>query len=137
MFKIQQYRSGAALPQFHFFILCKGLNSGKPLKKPCPNCFVVTADDADMLNRLYWLQHALYSGRRFYPFLVGSVIPFVRIGVIKELLTLAYNSSAAGVKEINAHIGALQQLEALEESTRTRLAAIKEMRVLLSNKLLM
>ena len=28
----------------HFFLLSKDLNAGKPLNKPCPNCFVPFAD---------------------------------------------------------------------------------------------
>jgi len=41
-FKMITYRQEGVYKGPHFFILNKGLNSGKPLKKPCPNCFVIS-----------------------------------------------------------------------------------------------
>ena len=41
-FKMITYRPEGVYKDPHFFILNKGLNSGKPLKKPCPNCFVIS-----------------------------------------------------------------------------------------------
>ena len=42
--KVQQYNKKNAYPAFTLFALCKGLNSGKPLEKPCPNCFANYAE---------------------------------------------------------------------------------------------
>ena len=38
-----------------FFILNKGLNSGKPLLKPCPNCFIITTANEQEKEFLFWL----------------------------------------------------------------------------------
>jgi hypothetical protein len=38
----------------YFFILNKGLNSGKPLKNACANCFICLADSEEEKEQLYW-----------------------------------------------------------------------------------
>lgn len=45
-FRIKTHRASLTYSEPHFFILNKGLNSGKPLNNPCPNCFVcITTDE--------------------------------------------------------------------------------------------
>ncbi|WP_445458507.1 DUF6943 family protein [Flavobacterium sp. HNIBRBA15423] len=38
---MKHYQNGVKYANSHFFILHKGLNTGKPLNEPCPNCFVI------------------------------------------------------------------------------------------------
>ena len=71
----------------HFFALNKGLNSGKPLLQPCPNCFKIEAENDDFIETLYWVSFALWRSKTFHPFLIGSVIPFIRIGDYKRLIS--------------------------------------------------
>ena len=40
----QDLQQGQSISKNHFFILSKGLNAGKPLTEPCPNCFVFHAE---------------------------------------------------------------------------------------------
>lgn len=65
--------------EFDLFILCKGLNSGKPLEKPCPNCFVISCKNSDEFDFFKTLSFGLWKAKHFQQFLVGSVIPFLRI----------------------------------------------------------
>ena len=47
-FEIKTHQIGRTYSNPHFFILNKGLNSGKPLTLPCPNCFVIISkNEAD------------------------------------------------------------------------------------------
>lgn len=39
-FVVKTYKAGTEFEKPHFYILNKGLNSGKPLIEPCPNCYV-------------------------------------------------------------------------------------------------
>jgi hypothetical protein len=61
----------------HFFVLCKGLNSGKPLQVPCPNCFIIQTESEEFKETLYWITFALWRTKAFHPYLRGSVIPFL------------------------------------------------------------
>jgi hypothetical protein len=70
----------------HFFALNKGLNSRKPLLLPCPNCFKIEAENEEFKETLYWVSFALWRAKAFHPFLIGSVIPFIRIEEYKQLI---------------------------------------------------
>ena len=70
----------------HFFILSKGNNAGRPMEKPCPNCFVVITKCPHEKELLYWLCFGLWQCGYFYPHLVGSVIPFLRLPELKSII---------------------------------------------------
>jgi hypothetical protein len=70
-FGIKTHSVGRTYTKQHFFILNKGLNSGKPLEHPCPNCFVITSQTEEDKNTVFYLCYSLYLGRYFKP-LKGS-----------------------------------------------------------------
>jgi hypothetical protein len=85
-FIIKTYNAADSCEKFEFYILNKGLNSGKPLKKPCPNCFVIKLKNQNDFHFLYWLCYGLFISKKYSSFLYGSVIPYIRIGDFKKLL---------------------------------------------------
>jgi hypothetical protein len=85
-FQLKSFRSEHQITQPHFFILCKGLNSGKPLSEPCPNCFICICQSEQEKENLYWILFALWQGRRFHQVLCGSVIPFIRKKELSNLI---------------------------------------------------
>lgn len=70
----------------HFFVLSKGNNAGRPIDKPCPNCFVVITECPQEQQLLYWLCFGLWQGGYFKPHLCGSVIPFLRLPELKSII---------------------------------------------------
>jgi len=58
--KIKTYSKGQSISKHHFFILSKGLNAGKPLTEPCPNCFVFHAENEQEKDFYYWLVFCLW-----------------------------------------------------------------------------
>ena len=62
----------------HFFVLNKGLNSGKPLDVPCPNCYVCECTSEEDKEALYWICFALWQSQQFQQHLIGSVILYIR-----------------------------------------------------------
>ena len=46
-FQLKTYNEKKEETKPHFYILCKGLNSGKPLEKPCPNCFCCVCENEE------------------------------------------------------------------------------------------
>jgi hypothetical protein len=85
-YSIKTHQLGNSYQQPHFFILNKGLNSGKPLKHPCPNCFVCLASNDEENEFLYWLSFGLWKSKSFHILLKGSVIPFVTIHETRKLI---------------------------------------------------
>ena len=77
--KIQTFNPKNQTTDFDLFILCKGLNSGKPLEKSCPNCFVISYKNLDEMDFYKTLAFGLWKAKHFHQFLLGSVIPFLRI----------------------------------------------------------
>jgi hypothetical protein len=89
IFSIKTHRPGIEYSGVHFFVLNKGLNSGKPLDEPCPNCYVCECTTEEDKEALYWICFALWQSYRFRQHLIGSVILYIRK---KELLNLVRDS---------------------------------------------
>ncbi|MFN2261964.1 MAG: hypothetical protein ABR595_07880 [Psychroflexus sp.] len=69
-----------------FFILNKGLNSGRPSILPCRNCFVVKAETEAERDAIYWLTYAAWQTKKFMPYIKGSVIPYLTTADTKMVL---------------------------------------------------
>lgn len=65
-----------------FYIQCKGLHSGRPMRNPIPNCFAVSTD----FENAFELVYALWKSKKFYNYIGGSVIPFIRITDVKKIV---------------------------------------------------
>ncbi len=83
-FTLKTYRPSAETEKPHFYILNKGMNSGKPLKQPCPNCFILIAPTEEAKEQLYWLCFGLWRAKSFHYYLKGSVIPFITKNDLKQ-----------------------------------------------------
>jgi hypothetical protein len=95
-FSLQTFNPAKKYAGFHFFVLNKGLNSGKPLLEPCPNCFVCSCQTLEEKDNLYWIFFALWQGKRFHQLFVGSCIEFIRIketfNLVQELFMKTKNN---------------------------------------------
>lgn len=107
--KTHQLKNNYAQP--HFFILNKGNNSGKPMEKPCPNCFVCLCKTDEEKQQLYWLFYGLWQGRFFNPFITGSVIPYIRLTDLKNTAILSLQKIELKPILYDKNINALQSLD--------------------------
>jgi hypothetical protein len=130
-FHIKTYKPVAEIPQHTIFILSKGLNSGKPLKAPCPNCFTVTAEDQEEAQALYWLSYALWKSNSLHPFLRGSVIPFIAIRDYRRQLQQAYLKAQHNEARMKKLVPAVQLIAEKEAHLKEQLKAIGQLRHLL------
>lgn len=131
---ITTHKPGRAYLGPHLFILCKGRNSGKPLREACANCFVIRFSDWSDFDACYYLAYSLWKAKFWHYYLVGSVILFVRLFEFKK----AFREKAEALsREQSRHmknIQALQLLEHREADFRKKLRLISEMRLaILSN----
>jgi len=112
----------------HIYILNKGLNSGKPLNEPCPNCFVLIFSDQKEKDSYYWLAYSLWKSKFWHQHLVGSVIPFLRIHDFKKEFnsktTVMLNEHEEHVKNVQA----LRLLEQKETQFHKNLSLINDLR---------
>lgn len=79
MLRIETYKGQKSA---NFFIQCKGNYSGRPLKKPIPNCFAVFTNNPLAFEIVY----CLFKAKLFEYYIIGSVIPFIRITAVKKIL---------------------------------------------------
>lgn len=122
--KTHKMKNAYSVP--HFFILSKGNNSGKPLEKPCPNCFVCLCKNEEEKQNLYWLFYGLWQGMYFHPFLTGSVIPFIRLDDVKQLIKTAIEKTSAKPDLLSKNISVMQLLDEKSEAIQQQIKLIKE-----------
>ncbi len=65
-----------------FYIQIKGNHSGRPLRKSIANCVAVYSE----LPYLFELVDMLFKGRKFEFCIIGSVVPFIRMDDLKEVI---------------------------------------------------
>jgi len=133
---IKSYRSGVVYNMPHFFILNKGNNSGKPLTVPCPNCFVIQCKSESEKEQIYWLSYSLWQSKAFYPFLRGSVIPFVVLRDVKSILLDGLNKADENPEQFEKAVTALRGLEAMENKFKQNLKLVQDAKRMLFYKYL-
>ena len=119
--KIQCFKFGSSLPEHSFFILSKGIHTGRPSLTPYRNCFVCICEDEGSMNQYYWLVYGLWQGRRFEKYLIGSVILFIHIRDLRSIIT----NAVLTVRDIEKVAVAMQQLLVLEIQLKDNLERIR------------
>ena len=127
-FTIKTHKPGTDYRLPHFFILNKGLNCGKPLKKPCPNCFVVQFYKEADVDSYYWLAYSLWQAKYWHQFLIGSVIPFFRIDEFTKEFTQRCERILFDFRRHQNQMRALRLLEEHETYHNENVKLIKHMR---------
>jgi hypothetical protein len=125
-FKLKTHNPKTQINEPHFYILCKGNNSGKPLNAPCPNCFVLTAKSEEEKKFFYSLCFGLWNAKSFEYFLRGSVIPFITIGDCKQAIQTGLEQACKDLKGFNKLVKALEILEQQEKKYKETLLLIND-----------
>ena len=115
IFSLKTFVPGKENSQPHFFILNRGLNSGKPLRKPCPNCFILTTQSEEEKEQLFWLIYGLWQTKAFHFYLRGSVIPFITISELQKCISLAAGKALENSVKFTKAVDTLQKLNQLEQ----------------------
>lgn len=87
--QIRCFHSTVNVQPLMFFILSKGQNAGKPSRVPWANCFSVHCSNKQSYDYYFWLIYGLYKAGKFKTRLRGSVIPFVNLDDIRDVLKKA------------------------------------------------
>ena len=127
-FIIKTHQKGTIYSKPHLFLLNKGMNSGKPQKEPFTNSFVVIFDLEQDCENLYFVAYSLWKTNFWHQYLVGSVIPFLRLNDFKKEFFI---KSKIMMEEHEAHIkhvAALKLLEQKEKQFHENINLINDMR---------
>jgi hypothetical protein len=135
-FKISTHNSKHEYSGAHFFILNKGLNCGKPLEKPCPNCFVCECENEEDKKQLFWLFYGLWQGKIFHPYLTGLVILFIHLRHVKDIILDAINKMNISPEKFKSHINKVHQLEQNTQNILKQLELMKQLKRVLMLELI-
>ena len=125
-YSLKSYNQKKEIRNPHFFILNKGNNSGKPLAFPCPNCFVIIAENQEQADQLRTLCYALWRCRAFEQHLHGSVIPFITIRSFRSILAFHIPIIEQYAADFAKTVQALKLLEEREQNLKKTLRAVSE-----------
>jgi hypothetical protein len=127
-FIIKTHQKDTVYKGNQIFILNKGMNSGKPQKEPFTNSFVIMFPDEKDAETVYWLAYSLWMSNFWHPFLIGSVIPFLRIQDFKKDFDSKVNEM---MQDYELHLKQVQALRLLlekEDQLKQNSFLINEMR---------
>jgi hypothetical protein len=127
-FRLTTYREEKAYQGSYFFILNKGKNSGKPLLTPCPNCFVCLCENDQDKEELYWLLFGMWQGKAIHPHLIGSVIPFIRLKELTNLIHTGIEKLLSNPDKVKRNISKIVQMEKHQINIQKQLELIKQMK---------
>jgi hypothetical protein len=127
-FIIKTHKSGNQYSGSHIFILNKGMNSGKPQKKPFTNSFVILFPNEEDSETFYWLAFSLLKSKFWHPFLRGSVIPFLRIEDFKKNFSSKVDEMLLDFDNHQKDVKALRLLELKEEQFHQNIHLINDLR---------
>ncbi|WP_457617557.1 DUF6943 family protein [Lutibacter sp.] len=128
-YKIRTHRNGRTYNLPHFFILNKGLNSGKPMSQSCPNCFVITTNSELERESLFYLCLSLKIGNYFSYHLKGSVIPFICISDAKKVISTALQNYQE--QQWQLKVEKLKKINAFEANLQQQLKTISKLKIAL------
>lgn len=111
-----------------FYIQCKGLHSGQPLKKRIPNCFAVFTDDDLAFEKCF----CIWKSKSYYILIRGSVVPFISIRETRKLLHKSFLKMADADKK---KILAIQQIDSAIALAEERIKLFKNMQFALASEI--
>ncbi|MBU3681701.1 MAG: hypothetical protein FGM16_07160 [Flavobacterium sp.] len=127
-FIVKTHKTGTIYNKPCFYILNKGINSGKPQYEPYTNSFVVLFENIEVCENHYWIAYSLWKTKFWTKHLIGSVILFLRLSDFKKEF---FPQSKLLMEEHEAHlqhIAALKLLEGKEKQFHENINLINEMR---------
>ena len=116
------------------FLLNKGLNSGKPQKEPFTNSFVVIFDNQEDLENIYFVAYSLWRAKFWHQFLIGSVIPFLRLFDFEKEFSSRVKTMLEEFENHQKNIAALKLLEEQEIHFVNNLKLVNDIRNVIINR---
>lgn len=126
--KVRTYSVHRETPKMAIFILNRGRNAGKPLRQPCPNCFIIYCKDENEVENYYWTFFSLWKSKFFHRFLCGSVIDMLRITDLKKILIEKVQPNFENFEKNQILIERLKTVEKLNSEYSRRVQVLEKLR---------
>lgn len=126
--KIFTFNPKNPVNEFDIYALCKGLNSGKPLEKPCPNCFVLVCKNQAEKDFYTTLLFGLWKIKHFYPYHRGSVIPFIRISDFKQVVKEQANRVSIQPQDFIEDVHKFKLIERKQQQIYEQMALLNDVK---------
>lgn len=133
-FIIKTHKKDTIYAKSHIFILNKGMNSGKPLKEACANCFVLIFENPEDAENFYFIAYSMWQAKFWHIHLCGSVIPFLRLHDFRKEFFL---KSKQLMEEHETHlknVAALKLLEQKEQQFLYNICLINDLRKIILHR---
>lgn len=127
-FIVKTHKKNTIYNKPHFFVLNKGMNSGKPQKEPFTNSFVIIFDAHEDCESIYWIAFSLWKSKFWHQHLVGSAILFLRLPDFKKEFFPKSIALMEEHEEHLKHVAALKLLEQKEKQFHENINLINDMR---------
>ena len=127
-FIIKTHRKDTAYSKPHLFILNKGMNSGKPQKEPFTNSFVVIFEKEEDCESSFFVAYSLWQTKFWHQFLIGSVIPFLRLPDFKKEFNPQASLMMVEQEQHLKNVAALKLLEKKEKQYKEDMMLINDLR---------
>ena len=127
-FIIKTHRVGTIYTKPQLFVLNKGMNSGKPQREQFTNSFVVIFEKEDDCESLFFVAYSLWQTKFWHPFLVGSVIPFLRLPDFKKEFNPQASLMMLEHEQHLKNVAALKLLEKKEKQYKEDMLLINDLR---------
>jgi hypothetical protein len=123
---IKAHKTGVLYGNPHYFVLNKGLNSGKPQKEPFANSFVIIfQNELDCENHFY-VAYSLWISKFWRQFLVGNAILFLRLEYFKIEFPIQAERIMQEFAEYEKKVAAIKLAKLREEQYHKNIALINE-----------
>jgi hypothetical protein len=127
-FIIKTHRKDTIYSKPHLFVLNKGMNSGKPQKEPFTNSFVIIFENEEDCESLFFIAYSLWQTKFWHQFLIGSVIPFLRLQDFKKQFNPQASLMMMEHEQHQKNVAALKLLEQREKQFHENINLINDMR---------
>ena len=127
-FIVKSHAVGKSYANPHFFVLNKGLNSGKPQNEPFTNSFVLVFQTEAQKEDIFWIAMSLWKSKFWMPFLRGSVIPFLSLYEFKKEFNPKTTRLMRDHELHHKNIQALKLLQEQENHHHKNIHLINELR---------
>ena len=125
---IKTHKKGTIYKKPHLFLLNKGMNSGKPQKVQFTNSFVVIFEKEEDCESLFFVAYSLWQTKFWHQFLIGSVIPFLRLPDFKKEFNPQASLMMLEHVQHLKNVAALKLLETKEKQYKEDMMLINDIR---------
>lgn len=127
-FIIKTHRKDTVYTKPHLFVLNKGMNSGKPQKEQFTNSFVIIFEKEEDCESLFFVAYSLWQTKFWHQFLIGSVIPFLRLPEFKKEFNPQASLMMVEHEQHLKNVEALKLLERKEKQHKQDMMLINDLR---------